>query len=132
VGLGKTLSLRMIIDSLDQKKYKIVLITNPDMSFFQLLREIIGQLTGKQCELKKKVDLLECFNKLLFETIDEGRKVLLFIDEANALSLGNLENLRLLTNMQDDKKISLPWYLPGKWNLPVDWSTQRGQTYFSA
>ena len=117
VGLGKTLSLRMIIDSLDQKKYKIVLITNPDMSFVQLLREIIGQLTGKQCELKKKVDLLECFNKLLFETIDEGRKVLLFIDEANALSPGNLENLRLLTNMQDDKKNLFTMVLAGQMEL---------------
>jgi type II secretory pathway predicted ATPase ExeA len=117
VGLGKTLSFRMMIDSLDQQKYKIALITNPDMSFVQLLREIIGQLTGKQCEINKKIDLLECFNKLLFETIDEGRKVLIFIDEANALSPSNLENLRLLTNMQDDKKNLLTIVLAGQAEL---------------
>jgi type II secretory pathway predicted ATPase ExeA len=104
VGLGKTLSLRMILDSLDLEKYKIAFVTNPDMSFVQLLREIIGQLTGKECEVKGKIELLEVFNKLLFETADEGKKVLIFIDEANAISPANLESLRLLTNMQDDDR----------------------------
>jgi type II secretory pathway predicted ATPase ExeA len=102
VGLGKTLSLRIIIDSLQQEKYKIALITNPDITFCQLLKEIIGQLTGIRCDVERKGDLLETFNRLLFDTIDEGRRVLIFIDEANALSPANLESLRLLTNMQDD------------------------------
>jgi type II secretory pathway predicted ATPase ExeA len=104
VGLGKTLSLRLILDNLSQDKYKVAFITNPDMSFVQLLREIVGQLTGTPCETGKRVDLLETFNKILFQTADEGKKVLLFIDEANALPPGNLESLRLLTNMQDDRK----------------------------
>jgi type II secretory pathway predicted ATPase ExeA len=104
VGLGKTLSLRMILDLLDHEKYKIAFLTNPDMSFVQLLREIIGQLTGKECDVKGKIELLEVFNKLLFSTADEGKKVLIFIDEANAISPANLESLRLLTNMQDDDR----------------------------
>ncbi|MBT8489769.1 MAG: AAA family ATPase, partial [Deltaproteobacteria bacterium] len=103
VGLGKTLSLRMIIDSLEQERYKIALITNPGITFCQLLKEIIGQLTGIRCDVGRKGDLLETFNKLLFDTIDEGRRVLIFIDEANAISPANLESLRLLTNMQDDQ-----------------------------
>jgi len=117
VGLGKTLSIRIIIDSLDQKKYKIALVTNPDMSFVQLLREMIGQLTGKQCDEKRKVDLLEVFNKLLFETIDEGKKIIIFIDEANAMSPANLESLRLLTNMQDDNKNLFTIVLAGQLEL---------------
>ena len=104
VGLGKTMSLRMILDSLDHEKYKIAFVTNPDMSFVQLLKEIIGQLIGKECEIRGKIELLEVFNKLLFETADEGKKVLIFIDEANAISPANLESLRLLTNMQDDDR----------------------------
>jgi general secretion pathway protein A len=117
VGLGKTMSLRMVIDSLDQTKYKIAFITNPDIPFIQLLREIIGQLTGKQCEEKRKVDLLETFNKLLFQTVDEGKKVLIFIDEANAISPANLESLRLLTNMQDDSKNLFTIVLAGQIEL---------------
>ncbi|MCF6149514.1 MAG: AAA family ATPase [Candidatus Kuenenia sp.] len=117
VGLGKTMSLRMIIDSIAQDKYKIALITNPSTTFVQLMREIIGQITGKQCEEKKKVDLIEIFNKLLFKTIDEGKKVLVFIDEANAISSANLENLRLLTNMQDDKRNLFTMVLAGQMEL---------------
>ncbi len=117
VGLGKTLSLRMIIDSLDPDKYKIALITNPAMSFIQLLREIIGQLTGKHWTEKKKLDLLETFNKILFETQDEGKRVLIFIDEANAIAPANLESLRLLTNMQQDQGNLFTMILAGQIEL---------------
>ncbi len=82
VGLGKTMSIRIIIDSLNPDKYKIALITNPSTTFLQLLREIIGQITGKPCEERKKVDLLERFNRLLFETIDEGKNNIDFSSQA--------------------------------------------------
>jgi general secretion pathway protein A len=117
VGLGKTLSLRIIIDSLDLDKYKIALVANPDMSFIELLREIIGQLSGTKCEEKRKVDLLEKFNKILFDTIDSGKKALIFIDEANAISPTNLESLRLLTNMQEDQRNLFTIVLAGQLEL---------------
>ncbi|MBS1238435.1 MAG: ATPase [Deltaproteobacteria bacterium] len=117
VGLGKTLSIRIIIDSLDHNKYKIALVTNPDISFIELVREIIGQLTGKQCEERRRIILLEIFNKILFETIDEGKKVLIFVDEANAMSPANLESLRLLTNMQDDQRNLFTIVLVGQLEL---------------
>src|SRR3990172_2087890 len=70
VGLGKTMGLRIILDSLEQDKYNIAFVTNPDLTFLQLLREVIGQLTGKQCEIKRKEDLLERLNQLLFQSSD--------------------------------------------------------------
>jgi type II secretory pathway predicted ATPase ExeA len=117
IGLGKTLSLRIIIDALESEKYKIVLITNPSISFVQLLKEIIGQITGQQCEEKRKSDLLELFNRLLFETSDKGQKIVIFIDEANVISSANLENLRLLTNMQDDQRNLFTLILAGQLEL---------------
>ena len=117
VGLGKTLSIRMIIDSLSQDKYRIAMITNPGISFIQLLREIIGQLSGELCTEKKKADLFELFNKILFDTYDEGKKVLIFIDEGNAISPANLESLRLLTNMQDDRQNLFTIILVGQMEL---------------
>ncbi len=113
-GLGKTLSLRIIIDALEQDRYKSVLITNPSLSFSQLMREIIGQITGVACEDTRKADLLETFNHLLLHSMDEGRKIVIFIDEANALSPANLENLRLLTNMQDDQRNLFTLVLAGQ------------------
>jgi type II secretory pathway predicted ATPase ExeA len=74
VGLGKTLSLRIIIDSLPPEKYKMALITNPTTSFIQLLNEIIGQLTESPCNVKKKVGLLEILINSFFRQPMRGRK----------------------------------------------------------
>jgi len=104
VGLGKTMSLRVTLDSINQDKYRIAFVTNPDLTFPQLLREIIGQLTTETCTIKSKDALLERFNQLLFETVDEGKRVVIFIDEGNAIRRLNLQSLRLLTNMQEDDR----------------------------
>jgi type II secretory pathway predicted ATPase ExeA len=102
VGVGKTMSLRIALDALDNEKYRIAFVTNPDMTFPQILREIVGQLQGKECEEKRKDKLLERFNRVLFETSDQNKRVVIFIDEGNVIKPHNLESLRLLTNMQDD------------------------------
>jgi MSHA biogenesis protein MshM len=104
VGLGKTMTLRVILDSLEQEKSRLAFVTNPDMTFIQLLKEILGQLTGEQCTEGRREHILERFNQLLFKTQAEGRKVLIFIDEANAMKPATLESLRLLTNMQGDEE----------------------------
>lgn len=101
-GVGKTLSLRKVIDLLDPAKYSIAFISNPGIPFLHLLREIIGQLAGEPCDLKRKTDLLARLKKLIFQNQDEGRKVLIFLDEANAISQLSMESLRLLTNIQKD------------------------------
>jgi type II secretory pathway predicted ATPase ExeA len=117
VGLGKTLSLRIIIDSLSPEKYQVALITNPSISFVQLLNEVIGQLTESPCNEKRKVALLEIFNKLLFQKADAGKKIVLLIDEGNAITPANLESLRLLTNMQDDRRNLFTMVLAGQIEL---------------
>lgn len=104
VGVGKTMCLRIVLDSLDDSKYRIAFVTNPAMTFAQLLREIIGQLQGQECEEHRMDKLLEKFNTILFETNNQGKRVLVFIDEGNVIKPANLESLRLLTNMQDDNQ----------------------------
>src|SRR3989338_1888786 len=104
VGVGKTMCLLIALDSLNADKYRIAFVTNPDLSFPQLLREIIGQLEDKACEEHKKDKLLERFNKIIFETNDQGKRVVIFIDEGNVIKPANLDSLRLLTNMQDDQR----------------------------
>jgi type II secretory pathway predicted ATPase ExeA len=102
VGLGKTMALRVVLDSLEQEKYEVAFIANPDMTYIQLLKEIVRQLSGELCSEKRRAQLLEVFNKLLFKTQAEGKKVLIFIDEAHAMKPSALERLRLLTNMEGD------------------------------
>jgi general secretion pathway protein A len=114
IGLGKTLSLRLVLDELDTEKYNIAFINNPAMTFNQLLREIIGQLTGKVCKIRNRDRILEEFNSLLFAEADKHRRVLIFIDEANVLKPTDLQNLRLLTTMQEDDKNLFTLILAGQ------------------
>lgn len=114
VGLGKTMSLRVTLDSLDLDKYRIAFVTNPDLTFPQIMREIVGQLMNETCNIKSKDALLEKFNNILFETADEGKRVLIFIDEGNAIRRINLQSLRLLTNMQEDDRNLFTMILAGQ------------------
>lgn len=116
-GSGKTLALRVIIESLETDKFIIVSISNPEISFTQLLKEIITRLTDTPCEENRKALLLDIFRRLLEKTIENGKKVVIFIDEANSLSPANLESLRLLTNIQDDRTNLFTLVLAGQMEL---------------
>ena len=74
MGLGKTMIFRAILDSLEQEKYCIAFVTNPDMTFIQLLKEIIGQLSAELCAESRRDRILEAFNQILFKTRDEEKK----------------------------------------------------------
>lgn len=114
VGLGKTTALRVVLNELDPSRYRVSFVTNPSVTFPQLMREIIGQLEGEKCVLRTKEDLLERFNELLFETADQGGKVLVFIDEGNAMPAANMEGLRLLTNLQEDERNLMTLVIAGQ------------------
>jgi hypothetical protein len=102
VWLWKTTTVRIVLDSLEQGKHPVAFVANPDMTFIQLLRVVTWQLLGELCNEGRREQILAVFNQLLFETQAEGKKVLIFIDEANAMKPSTLESLRLLTNTQGD------------------------------
>ena len=116
-GLGKTLALHLMIDALNPGQYKTVFITNPSLSFPQLIKEIIGQLTGEPCNEIQKGVLLEILKNQLIACKNLNIKVVIFIDEANTFSPANLEDLRLLTNLQVDRHNLLTLVLAGNLEL---------------
>jgi type II secretory pathway predicted ATPase ExeA len=117
IGLGKTMTLRVILGSLEPEKYQIAFVTNPDMTFVQPIKEIIGQLSGEVYSENRREQILEAFNQLLFKTQIEAKKVLIFIDEANAMKPATLESLRLLANMQGDVENLFTIILAGQLEL---------------
>ena len=114
VGLGKTMALRVVLDKLEHGKYRTAFVTNPDLTFPQLMREIIGQLQDEVCEIRAREELLKDFNRFLFEAAESGQKVLLFIDEGQALRGPVLESMRLLTSIQENKRNLLTIILAGQ------------------
>ncbi|MEW5948467.1 MAG: AAA family ATPase [Thermodesulfobacteriota bacterium] len=117
IGTGKTLALRILLNELGPDKYKIAFLTNPTLSFTQIMREIIGQLENKKVVTKWKDHLHEEINQILYRTADEGKRVVIFIDEANVLNPAGLQGLRLLTNMQDDRQNLVTFVLAGQKEL---------------
>jgi len=117
VGSGKTLAIKVIMDALEPDKYLPVLITSPAIPFAQLLNEIISQVTSEPCAENRKLHLLQTFHRLLFKTMEKGQKIVIFIDEADSMSPANLDNLRLLTRLQDDQRNLFALVLAGQIEL---------------
>jgi len=117
IGTGKTLGLRVILNELNPEKYRIAFITNPDLSPVQLMREIVGQLENKKIVTRFKDQLMEEFNAILFNCANQGQKVVIFIDEANVMSTEQLNQIRLMTNLQDDRQNMVIFVLAGQKEL---------------
>ncbi|MFH1147451.1 MAG: AAA family ATPase [Pseudomonadota bacterium] len=117
IGTGKTLALRVLLGELNPRKYKVAFLTNPTLTFTQILREIVGQLENRKIATRWKDRLQEEFNQILYNAANGGKRIVVFIDEANVLSTSSLQDLRLLTNMQDDRQNLVTFVLAGQKEL---------------
>jgi general secretion pathway protein A len=81
------------------------LLLNPSISETQLLKGIMKEL-GEESKARSKNDLLDKMNDVLLERIDQGREIVLIIDEAQNLSFEVMEMLRMLSNLETyDQKL---------------------------
>ncbi len=116
IGSGKTTLSRALIDSLDER-FRPVLIINPRLSPFQLLRTVALRL-GMDGSNRYREGILEGINSKLFELFEAGKQAVLIIDEAQLIpSKATFEELRLLTNFQLDDRNLLALVLIGQTEL---------------
>ena len=104
VGTGKTTLLQLLVQSIDSKIH-ICLIVNPALSisdFYYYLAAAYGlpEYDGN------KAKFLLTFADFLQDCRSKNERVLLVIDEAHVVSLDLLEEIRLLSN-QDDEDVSV-------------------------
>lgn len=112
IGTGKTTLCQTLISRLDQK-IKTALILNPYFSETQLLRLIVTDL-GIKGNFKNKLDLIQALNTYLLEQSAEGNNVAVIIDEAQNLKPRQLEQIRLLSNLETQKNKLLQIILVGQ------------------
>lgn len=104
VGTGKTLLCRKLLDCLGQNIVSAY-IPNPDLTP-QELRKAIAQELGVVHNQDDQYELFEKINNQLISYHKENKRIVLVIDEAQALSDANLETIRLLTNLEtEDSKL---------------------------
>ncbi|HTH45681.1 MAG TPA: AAA family ATPase [Oxalicibacterium sp.] len=113
VGTGKTLLCRKFLATLDDK-FVTAYIPNPYLDPRSLMLALADEL---EIPLEKDVDqhqLLKAINHRLLVLARADKKVLLCLDEAQAMPLESLEALRLLTNLETEKRKLLQIVLFGQ------------------
>ncbi len=116
VGTGKTTLCRTLLNKYrNHKEYnvKTALILNPSFSDQQLLKLILRDF-GIQDSLENKFDLVNALNEYLLEETGKGNNIVLLIDEAQNLGVEQLEQIRLLSNLETEKQKLLQIILIGQ------------------
>ncbi|TCV84772.1 ExeA family protein [Sulfurirhabdus autotrophica] len=113
VGTGKTMLCRKFLATLD-KSFVTAYIPNPYLEPRTLMFALADEL---EITLEKDVDqhhLLKSINLRLLALAREGKRVVLCLDEAQAMPLESLEALRLLSNLETEKRKLLQIVLFGQ------------------
>ncbi|MBI3284292.1 MAG: AAA family ATPase [Burkholderiales bacterium] len=113
VGTGKTLLCRKFMALLDSH-YVTAYIPNPMLEPRSLMLALADELACPQARDIDQHQLLKAINLQLLNLARQDRRVLLCIDEAQALPLETLEALRLLSNLETEKRKLLQIVLFGQ------------------
>ncbi|MBV2092341.1 MAG: AAA family ATPase, partial [Candidatus Thiodiazotropha sp. (ex Ctena orbiculata)] len=98
-GSGKTTLVRDVISEIDNSKYNALNLVTSQLQAEELLRKVALEY-GLPAETYNKATLLTSISKHLSDLYDRGQRSILFLDEAQNLSVNGLEELRLLSNLQ--------------------------------
>ncbi len=112
IGTGKTTLCRMLLNRLGDN-VKTALILNPDFSDIQLLEMIVHDL-GIECKRKNKLALVGAIALFLVEQSSQGKNVAVILDECQNLNVRQLEQIRLLSNLETEKEKLLQIILVGQ------------------
>lgn len=103
VGTGKTLLCRKFMTSLGDE-FRIAYIPNPNLEPQALLMALAEELGMTVDPAVGQHHLIKSINQSLIEYAAQDRRVLVCLDEAQAMPLETMEALRLLTNLETEKR----------------------------
>ncbi len=104
VGTGKTTVCRCLLGQVPENS-EIAFILNPKLSVIELLATICDELGIVYPQDNASVKIfIDQINTYLLNAHSQGKQIVLIIDEAQNLSVDVLEQIRLLTNLETDKR----------------------------
>ncbi|MDQ5879897.1 MAG: biosis protein MshM [Pseudomonadota bacterium] len=103
VGTGKTLLCRRLLQTLGEGTVTAYL-PNPNLEPQTLLMALAEELRLDEVTGLDQYHLLRRINRGLLDYAREGKRVILCIDEAQAMPLETLEALRLVSNLETEKR----------------------------
>src|SRR5512139_38549 len=98
VGSGKTMLCRMLLEKLPDH-IEAVYLANPSLTREEMLYAIADGL-NLDLEGERVNSILQTLQNTLEEKISQGKRVVILVDEAHAMPLDTMEDLRLLYNLQ--------------------------------
>lgn len=113
VGCGKTVLCRHLLKTL-QTDCVTAYIPNPDMGPDDLLMALCMELSITLTPPISRHSVLHALRECLLRHAHEGRAVVVCIDEAQAIPLRTVESLRLLSNLETEKRKLLQLVLLGQ------------------
>jgi len=113
VGTGKTLLCRKVLNILDDN-FVTAWLPNPCLTPAGLRMALADELDIKYARNMGQHRILSLINDCLIKLNTEGKQVVLFLDEAQALPDDSMEALRLLTNLETEKSKLLQVVLFGQ------------------
>ncbi len=103
VGMGKTLLCRRFLSTLGDE-YVAAYIPNPMLDFRGLLLALAEELGAPVDRAADQHALIKAVNHALLGFARKGKKVIVVLDEAQAMPIETLEALRLLSNLETEKR----------------------------
>ncbi|MFK5926692.1 MAG: AAA family ATPase [Desulfuromusa sp.] len=104
VGTGKTTVCRCLLGQIPENS-EIAFILNPKLNAIELLATICDELGIVYPQENSSVKVfIDQINTYLLNAHSQGKQTVLIIDEAQNLSTDVLEQIRLLTNLETDKR----------------------------
>jgi len=112
IGCGKTTIVRHLLNNLEEQ-LTVGIVYNTHQDIDDLLGWIMLAF-NQPYEGKSNLALFDEFQQFLIRSYAEDRRVVLIIDEAQNLTPGALESLRMLSNINADKDQLLQIILVGQ------------------
>ncbi len=113
VGTGKTTLVRALFEDLAKENVVAAQLVTTHLEADDTLRMAAASF-GLAHEGASKAAILKNLETFLLARTREGKRVLLVIDEAQNLPVASLEELRMLSNFQEDGRALLQSFLLGQ------------------
>jgi len=113
VGTGKTTLVSTLFKSLEQQNVVAAQVVTTQLQADDLLR-MVAAAFGLAYQRVAKATLLNNLQTFFRSCVQEGKRVLLVVDEAQNLPKRSIEELRMLSNFQVDGRALLQSFLLGQ------------------
>ncbi len=113
IGAGKTTLVGHLLATLDKQHYLALNIVSTQLNADEMLR-MVASAFDIPTENVDKATLLRKIEAFLTSLHETGKRALLLVDEAQNLTAGALEELRMLSNFQVGARTPLQCFLLGQ------------------